>query len=138
MCKLTLAFTQNHFYKSHPTPFLPFFISSSSQFNSRLQISWSILFCSLSRSPSSILHNFSCPPFSPDSLRNCLFRLLNKCDRCKFAATLRAFEYAFGVLTSSGNQFQSLFILYTNHTASFLTSLHVHPSFSCLSAQNSI
>lgn len=35
--------------------------SSSNQFNSKLQISWSILSLSLSKSPSSILHNFSCP-----------------------------------------------------------------------------
>lgn len=34
---------------------------SSTQFNSKLQISWSILSHSLSKTPSSVLRNFSCP-----------------------------------------------------------------------------
>lgn len=127
MCKLTLAFAQTHFYKSHLTPFPLFFISPSTQFNSRRRISWSILFCSLSRSPSSILQNFSCPLFSPDSLRNCLFRSLNKCDRHKFATTPHAFQKAFGVLTSSSNQFY--FFVYPLHKShSFLS--HAIPSLS--------
>lgn len=45
---------------SHLTP-PPTPTSSSNQFNSKLQISWSILSRSLWKSPSSILHNFSCP-----------------------------------------------------------------------------
>lgn len=47
MCKLTGAFSHT-FFLSH-------------RFNSKLQISWSILSRSHSKSPSSILHNFSRP-----------------------------------------------------------------------------
>ena len=58
MCKLTLAFSQRHLW-SHLAPF--FLPAPSNQFNPELQISWSILSHSLSKSPSSILHNFPCP-----------------------------------------------------------------------------
>lgn len=126
MCKLTLAFAQTHFYNSHLTPFPLFFISPSTQFNSRRRISWSILFCSHSRSQSSILQNFSCPLFSPDSLQNCLFRSLNKCDCHKFATMPHAFQQAFGVLTSSSNQFYIFCLSFTQITQhSFL--LHSIP-----------
>lgn len=64
------------------SPHLP--PSSSNQFNSKLQISRSILSHSESIINSSQLFM---SPFSADTLRNCPFRLLNHCDCYKFTAT---------------------------------------------------
>lgn len=83
MCKLTLAFSQRHLcfrdYSAPPSSF-------SNQFNSKLQISWSVLSHSLWGSIINSSQLFM-SPFSTDPLRNCLFRLLNNCDCYKFTAT---------------------------------------------------
>lgn len=81
MCKLTLAFLQKHLCPRLQPP------SSSNQFNSKLQISWSILSPSHSKTPSSILRNFSCPLSLQIHCENCPFRLSNNRDRYNSTAT---------------------------------------------------
>lgn len=85
MCKLTLAFSQRHLCVwSHFTPFssplLPTNLIPSPRFHGQFYLTHS----------QRVIINSSqlfMSPFSADSLRNCLFRLLNNCDYYKFTAT---------------------------------------------------